>query len=273
MKLISKLIVYIFPLISILVIINHVFILGLVLLILYLLWILLPFILKAGTNYSLMKSTNEYKKGNIEEAIRIYKKVYDKGKEKASSLFIYAYFLIKVGRLTEFEEVLEALSKIQLNDKEKVDFTANRALLHMKRGELIDAKDILEKEIVERKSSVIYGSLGYLYILMNDLSKALEFNIEANEFNSTDTVIADNLGQTYFLLKEYSLAEKIYIKLMEEKPTFPDCYYNYGLVLEALNKKSEALEEYKKALGCNFSFLSSVNEKTLEEVIENINSD
>jgi tetratricopeptide (TPR) repeat protein len=272
LKLISKLIVYIFPLIAILVIISHVFTLGIILLIIYFLWVIITPIKNYRPNYALVKGINAYKKGNIDEAIRIYKKAYENGKMKVDSIFIYAYFLIKEGKLSEFEEILESLSNKELNEKEKIDLIANRALLHIKRGELLEAKDILEEEIKVHKNTVIYGNLGYVYILMDDLTKALEFNLQAFEFNSTDMAIQDNLGQTYLLIKEYDKAEEIYIKLMEQKPNFPGCYYNYGLVLEALNKNDLAIEMYKKALGFNFNFLSNVDKKDIEKALNRVKS-
>ena len=48
------------------------------------------------------------------------------------------------------------------------------------------------------------------------------------------------------LLGEYDKAKEIYEKLLAKAPTFPEPYYNYGLLQEKLGNKDEALESMKR---------------------------
>ena len=102
------------------------------------------------------------------------------------------------------------------------------------------------------------------------MDKALKFNQEAYEYNDSNSIIMDNLGQAYYLNGDYSKAAEIYEKLMAANPTFPEAYYNYGLVLLAMGKKEEALEMMKKALNYDFTYLSTVTKENVEEKIREV---
>lgn len=104
--------------------------------------------------------------------------------------------------------------------------------------------------------------MGYLLILQGDYGKALEHNLAAYEYNSNDKIIQDNLGLNYYLLDMYDRSEEIYEALLEKSPTFPDPYFNYGLVFLKLNEPEKAIEYMKKALEYNFSYLSSLTKGT-----------
>ena len=51
---------------------------------------------------------------------------------------------------------------------------------------------------------------------------------------------------------------------MEMKPTFPEAFYDYALLMEALGDKTAALEALDKALYCKVSFLSDITREKIE---------
>ena len=129
--------------------------------------------------------------------------------------------------------------------------------------------NIFSKIYAKFKNTAVYVNLGLFKILKGNYEDALNINLEAYDFSPEHLGVLDNLGLNYYHLGEYEKAKEIYEKLfgINESPSFADCYYNYGKVLEALNKKGEAKDLYKKALTSEFSVFSSVSK---EQVIESL---
>lgn len=211
-----------------------------------------------------------YSKGDVDNAINWFDKAHKTGKAKPRTVTSYAYLLLKSGKLEESEKVLNKLLESKLHTDDEMYAKSNLALVLWKKGRLDGAVAMLEEVIKSFKTSTIYGSLGYLLILKGDLDRALAFNLEAYEYNSSNTVILDNLGQTYYLKGDYDKAEEIYSKLMSSNPTFPEAYYNYGLVLVKKGSTKKALETMQKALHYKLSFLSTVTREEIESAIDEI---
>ena len=151
----------------------------------------------------------------------------------------------------------------------KVQVKQNYALLLWKEGNLPEAIKITEEIIKDYKNTVVYGNLGYFYILDGQKEKALEFNLEAYDFASDDAVICDNLAYSYYLNENYDKAEEIYAELQSRKnpPAFPEVYYNFGLVSLKKGDKEKAKELFEKALLQKFSNLSDLDKDTVEKTI------
>ena len=135
-----------------------------------------------------------------------------------------------------------------MDEDSKIKAKSNYALVLWKKGELDSAINLLEEVLSEYTSTVVYGSLGYLYILKGDLEKAVEFNKEAYDYNDSDPIILDNLGNAYYLTGELSKSKEIYKELMNLNPQFPEAFYNYSLLLKKLGKLDEALDYMKKLI-------------------------
>jgi tetratricopeptide (TPR) repeat protein len=181
--------------------------------------------------------------------------------------------LLKTGNIAKSEELLQKLLKDYPQSEDLPLVKSNLSLVLWKKGELDAAIEILEDVMQNYKTSSTYGSLGYLLILKGDLEKALQFNLEAFDFNNRDKIIRDNLGQNYYLLGNYEKAKEIYETLVEEAPAFPEPYFNYGLVLEKLGDTETALGMMKKALTFKFTYLSSISREEVEARIGEISGD
>jgi tetratricopeptide (TPR) repeat protein len=161
------------------------------------------------------------------------------------------------------------MSKL-LSADDKMNVKSNMALVLWKKGQIDDALNMLKEVFENYKTTTIYGSLGFLLILKGDLDKALEFNLEAYEYNDSNAVILDNLGQTYYLMGEYDKSKEIYKKLVSSNPSFPEPYFNYGLVMKQKGNVERALELMNQALTYRFSFLSTVSKEEIEAEIEKL---
>ncbi len=211
-----------------------------------------------------------YSKGSISDGVKWFERAYKTGKSSPRIILSYAYLLLKQGRIDEAEVILNKLLAMELPLDDQMFVKANLALIVWKRGDIDGAIAMLEEVCANVKHTITYGSLGYMLILKGELDKALEFNLEAYDYNSSNTVIQDNLGQNYYMLGDYDKAEEIYLKFIPSNPTFPEAYYNYGLVLLARGLPEKALEYMKKALNYEFSYLSAVTREEIQSKIEEV---
>lgn len=214
-----------------------------------------------------MKGSKAYSAGSTDEAIKWFGKAYATKKAGVRTSVSYAYILLRSGELTKADDIMRQILKKNKNSQELPYIKSIMALVLWKKGELDASVEMLEEVIKVYKTTSVYGSLGYLLILKGDLEKALQFNLEAYDYNSSDKIILDNLGQNYYLLGDYEKAKEIYKPLIEKEPSFPEPYYGYSLLLDAMGQKDEALEYMKKALGHKFSYLSTISREEVEAKI------
>lgn len=209
-----------------------------------------------------------YSRGNTEKALEWFNRAIKTGKAKPKSVISYAYLLLKTGNINDSEKILNNLLATRLETEDVMIAKSNLALCIWKRGQIDNAVEMLEDIIKDFKTSTVYGSLGYLLLLKGDIDKALEFNLEAYEYNSSNKIICDNLGQAYYLKGEFDKALELYTRLIAENPSFPEAYYNYGLVLMQKNEVEKALENFRKAQSYKITFLSTVTSEEIEEKIK-----
>lgn len=265
-KIIKNLLIFVAAFIIIIVLFNYNILVGLAAVVAGILFV--AYISRA--RILVLQGTAQYSKGDMDKALFYFKKAFDTGKCKPTSSISYGYLLLRAGRIEESEKILNTLLSGNLKSDEKMTAKSNLALVMWKKGNIDEAISILEEVISNYKNTNVYGSLGYMYILKGDLDKALEFNLEAYEYNSSNNVILDNMGQTYYLMGEQDKAEEIYEKLMANKPTVPGVYYNFGLVLAEKGQTEKALEYTKKALDYKINFLSGVTEAEIRQKIEQL---
>jgi len=214
--------------------------------------------------------TRNYGLGRLDEAVKWFGRAYATKHASLRAAVSYAYLLLKNRELQKSEEILKKLIGENSGSEDLPYIKSIMALVLWKKGELGQAVDMLEEVIQTYKTTSVYGSLGYLLILEGDLEKALKFNLEANEYNSSDNIINDNLGQNYYLLGMYDKANEIYEKLISKSPGFPEPYYNYGLVLEKLGNREKALEMLKKSLDYKLTYLSTITKEEVEAAIKRL---
>ncbi len=226
---------------------------------------------KLKCNYFKFKTNKAYARGNSEETLYWLERVYKTGVAKPNAVTTYGYLLLKDGRLEQAMKIFEEqYNTPNISNSDYYNIKSNYALCLWKQGKLEEAVTLLEEIIPDYKNTNIYGSLGYLYNLQGDLEKALKFNLEALEYNSTGGVILDNLGQTYYLMGELEKAQDIFEKLLTQKPKFPEAYYDYALVLEKLGDKEKAITMLKDAQQHKINYLSAVTKEHIETKLEQL---
>lgn len=215
------------------------------------------------------KAMAAHGKGNYKEALSLYADAYAKGMDKPRLLHGYSVLLIRMG---EFDKALEVLKKMEnqpgLQQKDRIDLHVNYAIILWKKGYLDRAMNILEDEFRHLKNGAMYSIIGYLKIEQGDAQEALRFNREALEYDDSDAVFLDNMGQTYYrLLGDKETAKTYFDKAITVKPTAIDT--NYFLALYDIEsgdcvKAKERLETAAKG------FFSPLNYATADMVAEKL---
>lgn len=267
-KIINFIVKFILPVIVIMILYFYNKIIGLTTLLLAIIYLFYNIRASVFANIGFRK----YSKGNLEEATKWFERAFATGKAKPATTTSYAYLLLKTGRLEESEAILNKLISSRPGKDNEMFAKSNLALVLWKNGSLDEAITMLEEVIIDYRNSTIYGSLGYLLILKGDLEKALQFNLEAYEYNESNVVILDNLGQVYHLTGQYEKATEIFEKLLLKNPSFPEAYYNYGLLLLDTNQTEKATEMMEKSLNYThkLSFLSTVKIEDIENKLKDV---
>ncbi len=220
---------------------------------------------KLKSSYFIIKANKAYASGDNTGVLNWLERAYKTGAAKSNVVTTYGYMLLKSGKLEEAMKIFEEhMRSPKISNNELYDVQANYALGLWKQGKLDEAITLLEKVISKYKNTNIYGSLGYLYNLKGDLEKALSFNLEALDYNSSGAVIVDNLGQTYFLLGDQDKAIETFKKLMELNPKFPEAYYDYALVLDKQGDTEKSIEMLKKAQEFKTNYLSVIAKEDID---------
>ncbi|MEI7024265.1 tetratricopeptide repeat protein [Paenibacillus sp. y28] len=220
-----------------------------------------------------MRASNAYNAGKQEEALLLFEKAHRTGHMAVHQASSYGYLLLRSGRTEQAEGVLtQAMQSRNKNRMERLMVETNYALLLWKLGRVSEAVKLLEQLRRDYRHTTVYGSLGYLLLLEGDLDHALDVNLEAVQFNDSDPVILDNLGQTYIARGEFEKAAELYDKLEERKPVFPEAYYYHALVLLHQEKTEAARAKLQQALECRFTALQTVTREQVEQRLASLPS-
>ncbi|MEW8956829.1 tetratricopeptide repeat protein [Clostridium sp.] len=225
------------------------------------------FITKRYIFYS-VKGSKLYRNGNKEEAIKYFEKASNISTCKPRIHISYSYLLLVEGRLEDAERILGYAAKSKLYGRENLNAKITLALIEWKKDNLDESINILEELLKESKSMTLYESLGYLLLLKGDYERALDLNLEAKEYDSSSSIILDNLAQSYYNLGKIKEAEEIYEDITKINLTFADPYYYYGLILKEKGDLDEAKDMFLKALSCPESFLTGLNKSTIEKELD-----
>jgi len=209
----------------------------------------------------------KYSPDNFQESNKYFDRMNRCFYSETKFRITYAYYLILQNDVDKAEELIKSIQKKKISEKDKIQLCLNYSLLMWRKNDLDQAIDILKKANADAKHSTIYQNLGYFLILKGDYNAALEYNLEALDFNSSSSGIIDNLGQTYYYLQEYDKAIELFEEVISKKPTFATPYYYYGLTLIKKGNSEKALQVLKKGLDCNFNALSITTKEDLEAKI------
>jgi len=221
--------------------------------------------IKKGTELILKKQYKEgliwFEKGAMSKKIKPFTKIR------------YAFLELKYGDMAKAKKVISLIINDSFVDKKvKYEAKAVWALIAFMEGDIEEATEVCDMLYKNYKNTDVYCTMGYIYNLSKSPEEAVSFNLEAYEYNPDKAVIADNLGQAYYLSGKLDEASEIYEKVMEKNPNFPEAYYNYALVLIKKGNNAEAIKMLEKALEQEFHNLTTISSEKIEETLFELTS-
>lgn len=212
-------------------------------------------------------ASRAYTSGDYDKALRLLEKALKLSPKNSAMRGAYAWLLLKLGNTGEAEIQIDQALANAAREEQKSTLNVTKSMVLWKKGELDQAISLLEKVLESYKNSNVYATLGFLYLEKGDLDKALSFNLEAYDFNSTNAIILDNLGCTRLLRGEYEEAREIYMQLMKLKPQFPEAFYNYARVLAHFGELDKAIYMCRTALSLKFWNTSTITREQVENTL------
>ncbi len=211
--------------------------------------------------FYVLHAKNVYK-NNPQKALKCFQRV-EKRMNVQQSL-VYAYYLLREGQTEKAEGIYNKLLKKKLKLDMRLKIRADYAVLLTKTGRIDEAIAELEDITPNYTNTLTYGSLGYLYILKDNLRKAKTYNLEAYDYNSDDPVILDNMVQLYVKQGNFQRAKRYAEELLAKKPYFVEAYYDTAFVYMKLGDFARANELLNDARCCKLTFMSTVKESDLD---------
>ena len=209
-----------------------------------------------------------YVKGDIQKAIKLFDIAEKLGGMSSKNQINYGYLCLRGGDTQKAGEILKKAYRNEKNPALKKRINSIFAIVLWREGDLDGAIDMLEGVLDGFKETTVYQNLGIFYILKGDGKKALEFNKQAYEFNDGDLGIMDNLAQSYALCGDFKEAEKLYKKIIENEPHFPEPYYGFGTLLCQQGETEKGTKLIKEALEKSYSHLSVKSKEDVKQILD-----
>jgi tetratricopeptide (TPR) repeat protein len=238
------------------------------------LWVLLFLLFHYGSVLSLAAFLSYQKRGK-DRYLKLMLPAYKSGRLNPKSAATLSYILLRDGELEKASEVLDYAELAAFEQKKWRNGEAKynhvhsyRALILWKQDRLNDAAMLLTTLLDQGyKTSNLYANLGWFLIKQGKYPQALELNLEALEYDRSNAML-DNVGHCYLLMGNLEKSREIYEELIDNKPDFPDAWYNFGALLEKEGHSSDAQQMYQRALACNFSFLGTITKEEIEQAVK-----
>ena len=210
-------------------------------------------------------------KGNTEEAMKLYEEAINEGLQDVRLILSYTVLLIRAGRYQEARDLLVKIQKYPMADESRRQLFVNYASCVYKMGEIEKGIQLLERQHQKQPSGLVYETLGYLYVEAGDKQKALDYNLEAIDYDEDDSICQDNLGQTYYRLwNDKEKAKPCFDKAHELKPTQIDTLYFLAQYDIEAGDTAAAREKLQTALEGRFSPLNYATKGMVTTALEKL---
>ena len=161
-----------------------------------------------------------YYGGDVKKGEKWFEKAYKTGEMTPECKIAYSSFCLRENKFERGKKLLNNVINSRYSSAEdKLGAKHNLAVLIWREGDLDGAIELMEQVHKQMPATATYGTLGVLYLeraKKTDAQAALEFMLEAYDYNCDDKTIADNLGELYLILGENEKAKEVYDKLMEK---------------------------------------------------------
>ena len=210
-------------------------------------------------------------KGDMEGAIKLYEEALAGGLTDLRYILGYTVLLLRRGEYQKAREILIKFQNAPMSADQKTTLFVNYAVCVYRMGELEKGIGVLEGQHAKNPCGLVYETLGYLYVEVGDAEKALAFNLEALEYDDDDSIVLDNLAQTYYrLLGDKEQARKYFDKALAVKPAQIDTLYFLAQMDVEEGKGEAARSKLETALKGRFSPLNYATPEKIQALMETL---
>ncbi|HZJ58469.1 MAG TPA: tetratricopeptide repeat protein [Clostridia bacterium] len=209
-----------------------------------------------------------HSRGKYKKALDMYERSEKLGIDRPNYLLSYGVLMLREGNFAKAKELFSTvLTDLPAKEEHKTMAKMNISLAYWKLGDIDVAVEMLEEVHRKHRSGKVYGTLGYLLIQKGDLERALEYNLEALDYDEDDPVILDNLGQIYYKMGQVNKAKDFFERAEEEKDDQAVTLYYLGIIYSREGSTEKAREKLNKALTCNITPLSAITHGDIEKAL------
>ena len=210
-------------------------------------------------------------KGEVEEALKLYKEALDEGMSDPRYVLSYSVLLLRQEEYQAARALLVKFQKAPMTDDQRTTLFVNYACAVFKLGDLEKAIQVLEARHRKQPSGIVYETLGYLYIEAGDAEKAVAFNEEAMEYDDEDSITLDNLAQAYYRLAgDKEKAKQYFEKALAIKSSQIDTLYFLAQYDVEEGKKDDARKKLETTLEGRFSPLNYATREKVQKLLDTL---
>jgi TolB-like protein/class 3 adenylate cyclase/lipoprotein NlpI len=149
----------------------------------------------------------------------------------------------------------EVFPKAEKMARKAIELSPDNALSYVALGlvnliykwNLPSARSYFEKAIeVNPSAAEPYSYLGWYHLINDNFQKNLEYQQKAGDIDPLSVQINMNLGQAYFIMKEYENARDQYNRVLELEPSARAAYESLGWIELVNDNFDGAIEYFKK---------------------------
>jgi tetratricopeptide (TPR) repeat protein len=207
--------------------------------------------------------------GRNDRAVSFYKKASHMFGGNNQYKIEYSLVLMRLGEYKEAEKMLNTvILDRSISKKDKINAKTYRAMAYHKEGRTEEAIEEMQELYETAKTTLVYGLFGYLKQL--DGASALDFCLEAYDYNSDNRDICDNLLVAYIREGNFEKADEIAENLRDSYPQFLEAFYHSALLEAKRGNKEKAKEFLDKTADCKRSKLTTISEEEIEKLRKEI---
>lgn len=233
----------------------------------YILIILFLYI-KNRKNTWAVKGNFYYINGQYEPARLYLKKAIDANCKSYAAYLYYSILILREdGNTKDAFLYLDKAAKHKKNVLEERGMLTTLATCYWIDGRIDKGIKILED--IRKNHSYInetaLTTLGYLYLLQQNYTKAIEITQLALDIDPENASAWDNMGQIYFKQNEPNIAKQHFLKAVGYRDGLVDSNYFLGVIFENEGDIETSQTYFKKASICQIDRFNTVTKQQIDD--------
>lgn len=212
--------------------------------------------------------------GRHQQALNSLEKLVKRNTKNATAYAYYGNMLLMDGNPKEAIVILEKGLTLKCNSIIHKNLVLALSSSYWVDGDVKKGIALLE-DLIAQYSYInhhVYSTLGYLYLLDNNIEDATKYTSLALEDDETSSSALDNMGQIKFTLGEYDEAKDYFKKALAQRDNLADSLYYLGVIY--LNEDTKDLTQAKnyleRARACNVSVMNTITDEMIEAKLQEL---